>query len=102
MTDPAGEEGAVLELAQVESDEVGSRHEQQGQQRRVGLSHHLPSGPGGRRRGVTPRGCCVVSMVTALERMLLKDLERQRHQAQIRPAECGTKLIPRLQRRLLT
>ena len=38
---PAGEEGAVLELAQVEGDEEGPRHEHQGQQRRVGLAQHI-------------------------------------------------------------
>ena len=74
---PAGEEGAVLELAQVEGDEEGPGHEHQGQQRRVGLAHllrHLL-----RHRAVTPRQVlerrvATVAEGTALQRVLLEDL----------------------------
>ncbi len=74
-TDPAGEEGAVLELAQVESDEICSCHEHQWQQGCIWFSNNLPRIPGGC-SVVTPRWrYCVVSTVTVLEGMLLKDLK---------------------------
>lgn len=75
-TDPAREEGAVLELAQVKSDEICSRHEHKWQQGRVWFSNNLPRIPGSCGVVTSRWRCCVVSMVTVLERMLLKDLEK--------------------------
>lgn len=74
-TDPAREEGAVLELAQVESDEICSCHEHQGQQGCVWFSNNLPRIPGGYGVVAFRWRHGVVSMVTVLERMLLEDLK---------------------------
>ena len=76
---PAGEEGAVLELAQVEGDEEGPGHEHQGQQGRVGLAQHVlrhrAVTHGDRRhRQVLERRVATVAEGTALQRVLLEDL----------------------------
>lgn len=53
-TNPAREEWAVLELSQVESDEICSRHEHEWQQSRVWFSNNLPRILGG--GGVVAQG----------------------------------------------
>ena len=80
---PAGEEGAVLELAQVEGDEEGSRHEHQGEQRRVGLAQHAHrhadrcrAVTNGNHRQVLEYSVAVATVTegTALQWMLLENL----------------------------
>lgn len=80
-TDPSWEERTVLELPQVESDEVRSCHEDQGQQRRVWFSYGSTGTPSSHGDIAWRRRYGVVSMETVLERMLLKDLGEKREEA---------------------
>jgi len=87
ITDRPGEEGAVLELAQVEGDEVRSHHENEGQQRGVRLSDNFPRIPGGRGEVAQGRRHRDVSMVTVFERMLLEDLEKNKEKLKLNVTE---------------
>lgn len=59
----AGQEGAVLELAEEEGQEESAGHEHQGQQRRVGLRH--------------PRLEIRLHVVLPLQRVILENLGRE-------------------------
>lgn len=73
---PSREEGAVLELAQVEGDEEGSGHEDQGEQRGVGLvqDRRRHGAVAQSERDICRRGVCAVAEGATSQRVLVENL----------------------------